>query len=79
MTMRIEVTDVFGGTVKQISGYVHNRDIIVIQGTPETGFRVESSSCLPVDFDKAAMYVECMRRAFGAAESMTANAEITGG
>ena len=73
MSIRIEVTDAFGGTVKQIVGFVHDRDIVVIQGTKEDGFSVQSSCCLPVNFGKAALYVECMRKAVATAEQLMAN------
>lgn len=72
----IEITDAFGGTVKQIVGFVDGRDIIVLQGTAEDGFRVQSSACLPVNFEKASHHVACIKQAFAAADRIISERKI---
>ncbi len=52
------------GIYTEVQGYVGTHEIMSMSSRPGGAWMVGSSSCLPADVQRAALYVECMRRVF---------------
>lgn len=52
------------GMHTEVQGYVGTHEVMSMRSRPCGDWMVCSSSCLPTDVDRAALYVECMRRVF---------------
>lgn len=61
------------GRSTEVIGYVGSHEVMSISGGPEDAWRVGMSSCLPVQFERAALYVECMNRVLARAREYGAD------
>lgn len=52
------------GMHTEVQGYVGAHEVMSMSSRPGGTWKVGSSSCLPADVGRAALYVECMRRVF---------------
>lgn len=52
------------GLHTEVEGYVGTHEVMSMSSRPGGAWMVGSSSCLPADVERAALYVECMRRVF---------------
>lgn len=52
------------GPHTEVQGYIGTHEIMRMRRQSKGDWIVGSSSCLPADAGRAALYVECMRRVF---------------
>ncbi len=71
----IEVKSAPKGLKTEVTGYVDGREVIVLgNGVDGNDWKVDMSSALPSSIEKAAAYLECMRRTFERAKQYGAPA-----